>query len=109
MRFFEKQLTEQYTEEYADFVAGLHKGYCPMRKFNDWLGADLCEVYDRLCDEGYLLSDGEYCIETAIETLYTQILAECDGNEKNALIKFLYDLVINANQELKRVLKNSAT
>lgn len=92
--FFKKQLTEQYTEEYAEFVAALHKAYCPMKKINDWVRSDLLDVGNRVYDGAYLLSDGEYCIESAIGDLYSQLLTECDGDDCSALKKFAYDLVV---------------
>ena len=94
VNFFENQLSEQYSVKYADFVVGLHKAYCPMQKINDWIGANLREVCDRLSNEEYLLSDGEYCIESALDELYAQILSESDGNIKTAFGKFAYDIVI---------------
>ena len=92
--FFEKQLADRYTEAYADFIARFHKAYCPMQKVNDWVVADLRQVCDILFDKGYLLSEGEYCIESALEVIYTQILSESDGDVKSAFGKFSYDIVI---------------
>ena len=92
--FFEKQLADRYTEAYADFIARFHKAYCPMQKVNDWVVADLRQVCDILCDKGYLLSEGEYCIESALEVIYTQILSESDGDVKSAFGKFSDNIVI---------------
>lgn len=94
VRFFEEQLSECFTEEYSGFISGLHKSYCPMKKATDWIGVDLREVYYRICDDRYLLSDGDYCIESAIEAIYAQLLCECDGNTKVAFEKFSADIVI---------------
>ena len=127
VRFFKAQLSECFTEEFLGFISGLHKSYCPMKRVTDWIGVDLREVYYRIYDDRYLLSDGDYCIESAIETIYAQLLFKCGGNVKAAFEKFSADIVIyttllsveltelfvpyyfQCESRVKMVLKNSAT
>ena len=76
VEFFKNQLSVQYTEMYADFVAELHKSYCPEKVATKLLRNELLELKETLDEGSWYLEDGEYSIESALGSIFEALHSE---------------------------------
>ena len=68
--FFEKNLSNIFTKEYADKICVFHKTYCPSNTINKSLYDELLDVYEIISDGIALLEDGEYSIDSASKIFF---------------------------------------
>ena len=78
--FFERNLCDSFTEDYARTICELHKTYCPSKAISEYLYSELKELSDgiNIEDYGFLygcypiaeLDDGEYSIENIMDIFY---------------------------------------
>ena len=78
--FFERNLCDSFTEDYAHTICELHKVYCPSKVITEDLYSELKELSDGINIEnfGFLygcypvaeLQDGEYSIENIMDIFY---------------------------------------
>lgn len=80
VKFFETNLGGNLSEAYTEKVCELHKVYCPSRAVNTGLREELSDLCGDLEQGAYLLDDGEYSIESALEFVYTAAQAEIDDS-----------------------------
>lgn len=80
VKFFETNLRGNLSRAYTEKVCELHKAYCPSRAVNTGLHEELSDLCGDLAQGAYLLDDGEYSIESALEFVYTTAQAEIDDS-----------------------------
>ena len=78
--FFERNLCNSFTEDYARTICELHKTYCPSKSISEYLYSELKELSDgiNIEDFGFLygcypiaeLDDGGYSIENIMDIFY---------------------------------------
>ena len=88
VRFFEKQLAEHYTNEYAEVIFDLHRCYCPMHSVGKMIKSDLLRMKDYIDDGIWILEEGDYCIESALDELYNSVLTSDCQSDKDAFDGF---------------------
>lgn len=98
VKFFEKQLTEQFTSKYGKFISNLHRVYCPMPNVRQWFESDLIQLHKHIEDGIWLLGDGSYCIESALDELYQTVLLSDSSNDKEAFDAFVSNLASISTQ-----------
>ena len=70
---FEDNLSKEYTKEYADFIAELHRGYCPSESIVQDTHEQLLELLPSIMEETVFDHNTEYTFESAIEAFYDNI------------------------------------
>lgn len=80
VKFFETNLGGELSEAYTAKVCELHKAYCPSYAVNTGLHEELSDLCGDLEQGAFLLDDGEYSIESALEFVYTAAQAEIDDS-----------------------------
>lgn len=76
VEFFEENLVNDFTEDYAEKVCGFHRDYCPSRLTNESLRSELLDVKKAVDEDLWILEDGEYSIDSAIECFFDGFLGE---------------------------------
>lgn len=71
--FFEKSLTDTFSQESVKRICALHDAYCPE---SDYLRSELSDLVEDLAEGTYLLDGGEYNILSAMEAMYDVIRGE---------------------------------
>ncbi len=73
---FENNLSNEYSEEYANFIAELHKSYCPSQSIRNNLKEELLDVFAEKNSGNYIFEDGDYSIESGLEYFFDIIIGK---------------------------------
>ena len=68
---FENNLSNEYSEEYADFISELHKSYCPSKRIQNKFKEELLDVFAEKSQGMYVFENGDYSIESGLEILFS--------------------------------------
>ena len=83
---FEKNLLNEYTTEYADFVADLHREYCLSENIVSGTREQLIELHPTIMEESVFDPEGEYTILSALEYVYDSINENNGGSLSQAQV-----------------------
>lgn len=81
--FFKNNLSNEYSEEYADFITELHKSYCPSKSIQNNLKEELLDVFAEKNSGNYIFEDGDYSIESGLEYFFDIIIGEDECSLQN--------------------------
>ena len=73
---FRRNLTDGFSEEYADFISDLHKCYCPSIAINSKIKEEMLDVFTDKVDGIYIFQDGEYTIESGLQFFFKALSGE---------------------------------
>ena len=79
---FENNLSNEYSEEYADFISELHKSYCPSKRIQNKFKEELLDVFAEKSQRMYVFENGDYSIESGLEILFSVISGEENLSEQ---------------------------
>ena len=87
VNFFEENLSNNLSKEYADKICEFHRAYCPSRVVNESLHSELVDAYEDIAEGIWFLEEGEYSIESAISYIFNGFLNE-DGATPQKVFNF---------------------
>ncbi|MGN0633648.1 MAG: hypothetical protein ACI4JW_07235, partial [Oscillospiraceae bacterium] len=73
---FRRNLTDDFSEEYADFIADLHKCYCPSININSQIKEEMLDVFADKVDGIFIFQDGKYTIESGLQSFFLSLCGE---------------------------------
>lgn len=79
---FENNLSNEYSEEYADFITELHKSYCPSKSIQSKLKEELLDVFADKSSGIYMFEDGNYSIKSGLESFFSALSGEENLSEQ---------------------------
>ena len=85
--FFEENLSNNFSKEYADRICEFHRDYCPSKSVNNGLHDDLLAAYDITKEDTSFFEEGEYSIESAITYIFNYFV-EGEGGTPQAFSEF---------------------
>lgn len=88
---FERNLTGDFSEEYAEIISELHKFYCPVKKVTDDIENDLLHLFsdliaeESMIDDNYILDcffieEGEYTTDSALDCVFSYLNEDDNDN-----------------------------
>ncbi|MBQ9976276.1 MAG: hypothetical protein IJP16_07170 [Clostridia bacterium] len=87
VNFFEENLSNNFSKEYADKICEFHRAYCPSKVVNESLHSELVDAYEDIAEGIWFLEEGEYSIESAISYIFNGFLNE-DGATPQKVFNF---------------------
>ena len=78
VNFFEENLTNNFSIEYAGKICEFHRAYCPSKSVNESIHSELVDVYKELSEGFWVFEDGEYTVEAAMSYVFNNLLNEND-------------------------------
>lgn len=98
---FERNLTDDFSEEYAEKISELHRSYCPEKGITDGIENDLLHLFsdliaeESMIDDNYILDcffieEGEYTINSALDYIFN---SDNDNGELISKDLFKYGLI----------------
>lgn len=98
VEMFKRNLTDEYTEEYADRIKEMHKAYCPSEYITDKTYNFLSRMVSLIRNEGFPVTchslidmpDGTYEIHEFLSVLYSGISCGENNNASVIFSEFAY-------------------
>ena len=87
VNFFEENLSNNFSKEYADKICEFHRASCPSKVVNESLHSELVDAYEDIAEGIWFLEEGEYSIESAISYIFNGFLNE-DGATPQKVFNF---------------------
>lgn len=78
VNFFEDNLINTFSKEYADKICEFHRAYCPSKAVNEMIHNELVDAYEDIEEGIWFLEEGQYSINSAIESIFHDFLSEED-------------------------------
>lgn len=85
--FFEENLSNNFSKEYADKICEFHRAYCPSKIVNESLHNELVDAWEDIAEGLWFLEEGEYSIESAISHIFNGFLNK-DGATPQKVFNF---------------------
>lgn len=81
VEMFKKNLTEEFTAEYAAEIKRLHQAYCPSKGISEMFYDDLLHLSEEL-ENYYILEENSYTSQTALEEVFRLLneIYECNDS-----------------------------
>lgn len=76
--FFEENLSNNFSSEYADKICEFHRAYCPSKVVNESLHRELIDAYREISEGIWVFEEGEYSIESALSYVFNNLYNEND-------------------------------
>lgn len=89
VEFFETNFSGEFSEEYSDRIARLHKVYCPCESLNNNLKEQLLDLFASLCEgESFFEDEKLYNFESATNDICSLFLRENENSFQKAFDVF---------------------
>lgn len=85
---FEKNLSGDFTSNYAESISALHQSYCASNVIVNELLSELETTYEIVKEGVYVFEDGEYTIDSAMTFFYNDLNSEKGATSKSIFENF---------------------
>lgn len=103
---FEENLTGNFSEEYAEEIAIMHRRYCPMTSFSEEIENELSYLFSDILSkesnpfendcrlDNFILPDNEYTIKSALDFIFNLEYVDAKFNDKEKFEIYICDNII---------------